>query len=46
MVVNWVGYLLPALRQFVVTWSFLVVLVLLLTCFAAIALWLARRISG
>jgi hypothetical protein len=43
---NWMGYLLSAVRLFFETWSFFVVLVLVLTCFAAIALWLARRISN
>jgi hypothetical protein len=43
---NVVGPMLPALRLFFETWSFLVVLVLLLTCFAVIALWFTRRISN
>jgi hypothetical protein len=44
--VNLVGSLLPALRLFFEVWSFLVVFVLLLTGFAAVALWLARRIPN
>jgi hypothetical protein len=46
MVMNSVGYLTQALRLFFETWSFLVVLVLVLAFFAAIALSLARRISN
>jgi hypothetical protein len=41
---NWTAYLPHALRLFFETWSFLVVLVLVLTYFAAVALWLGRRI--
>ena len=42
---NLVGSLLPALRLFFEAWSFLVVLVLLLTGFATLALWLARKVD-
>jgi hypothetical protein len=46
LIVTWVGSLLPALRLFFLAWSFLVVLVLLLTGFVAVALWLARRVRA
>jgi hypothetical protein len=42
--VNWMASLLPALRQFLVVWHFLVGVVFLLTGAAAIALWFARRV--
>jgi hypothetical protein len=42
--VNWIASLLPALRQFFVVWHFLIGIVFLLTCGAAIALWFARRV--
>ena len=43
---NGVGSVLPALRLFFDVWSFLVVLVLLLTGFAAIAHWFVKRVSN